>query len=126
MPETRVIIFQEADGTVPLNEWLDKLKPKAQDKVLAKVVLLEQNGHELRRPHADLLRDGIHELRAKHENVNLRVLYFFHAREAVVLSHGYSKQESRVPKREIEEAIRRRDAFVANPDMHTYKGEAKQ
>lgn len=123
MPKTRVVIFQEDDGSVPLNEWLDELKPKAQDKVLARIVLLEQSGHDLRRPHADLLRNGIYELRAKHENVNLRVLYFFHGREAVVLSHGFSKQASKVPKNEIEDAIIRRKTFLAHPDAHTYKGE---
>ena len=35
-------------------------------------------GHELRRPKADFLRDGIYELRAREGRANYRVLYFFH------------------------------------------------
>ena len=63
MPETRVIFFMEGDGAVPIIDWLDELPPKAQDKCLAKLKRLEDLGHELRRPEADFLRDGIYELR---------------------------------------------------------------
>ena len=49
-------------------------------------------GYELRRPHVENLGDGIYELRVKIQNVNYRMLYFFHGQRAVVLSHG--KQES--------------------------------
>ncbi|MEH1871881.1 type II toxin-antitoxin system RelE/ParE family toxin [Nostoc sp.] len=38
---------------------------------------LAEYGFELRRPAADLLRDGIYELRAKHVRVQYRILYFF-------------------------------------------------
>jgi hypothetical protein len=34
-------------------------------------------GHELRRPYADYLRAGVHELRARVGRVNYRILYFF-------------------------------------------------
>ena len=63
MPATEVIMFQESDGTVPLIKWPDKLSEKVQDKCLVKIQRLEEQGHELRRPEADSLRDGIHELR---------------------------------------------------------------
>jgi phage-related protein len=51
------------------------------------------------------------------------MLYFFHGRTAVVVSHGFGKQQARVPDREIELAIRRKRAFEAAPDRHTYEGE---
>ncbi len=78
-------------------------------------------GHELRRPEADYLRDGIHELRAKNLGINYRVLYFFHDRVAVVLSHGIVKQADQVPPREIDIAIQRKRMFASDPDRHTYK-----
>jgi phage-related protein len=77
----------------------------------------------LRRPEADFLRDDIYELRAKQQNVNLRMLYFIHGRTAVVVSHGFSKQQAKVPHREIELAIRRKQTFEASPEAHTYEGE---
>jgi hypothetical protein len=63
MPTTEVIFYQEEDGTIPIVDWLDGLHNKAQVKCLARLGRLEELGHELRRPEADLLRDGIYELR---------------------------------------------------------------
>lgn len=51
------------------------------------------------------------------------MLYFFYGRTAVVVSHGFGKQQSKVPKREIELAIKRKKAFEAAPKAHTYEGE---
>mgnify|MGYP001193026043 CR=1 FL=1 len=105
----------------PLLEWLDSLPRKAQDKCVVRIERLREKGHELRRPEADYLRDGIYELRAKHLGVNYRILYFFHAGVAVVLSHGIMKQASEVTPREIALAIRRKKQFAASPGRHTYE-----
>jgi hypothetical protein len=40
--------------------------------------------------------------------------------QAVVISHGITKQESAVPPIEIERARRRRQAFEAAPPRHTH------
>ncbi len=69
---------------------------------------LRELGHELRRPEADYLREGIYELRAKYQRVNYRILYFFAGRQAVVVTHGILKQVAAVPAKEIDLAIRRR------------------
>ena len=71
------------------------------------------------RPEADYLRDGIHELRAKHEGVNYRILYFFCGGRAV-LSHGITKEDI-VPAREIETALRGKALFEGDPATHTYR-----
>lgn len=123
MPRTDVVFFQEDDDRVPLLEWLDRLVPKAQDKCLARLGRLEQLGHELRRPEADYLEDDIYELRAKHIGVNYRMLYFFHGRRAVVVSHGFTKQQARAPGRELAAAKRRKATFEKDPDGHTFRPE---
>jgi len=46
------------------------------------------------------------------------MLYFFHGREAVVLSHGIVKQKAAVPPREIERAVARKLAFQRDPRRH--------
>jgi hypothetical protein len=48
------------------------------------------------------------------------MLYFFHGRDLVVVSHGLVK-EREVPAKEIELAIRRKAAFFLNPRDHTYE-----
>ena len=106
--------------SVPLRAWLDGLPMQARDKCLLRLERLEELGHELRRPEADILTDDIHELRAKHRRVNYRMLYFSYGRDAVVVSHGFTKQRATVPPREIELALRRKRCFEANPEQHTF------
>jgi phage-related protein len=122
MPRTTVAFFQETDGVVPFLEWFESLQAKAQDKCRVRLERLAELGHELRRPEADLLRDGIYELRVGLQGVNYRMLYFFHGRELVVVSHGLIKERA-VPPKEIDRAIRRKIAFESNPNLHTYHEE---
>jgi len=119
MPKTEVVFYMEDDGSVPILEWLDLLQPKALDKCTVRIERLKEMGHELRRPEADTLRDGIYELRVGLQHVNYRMLYFFHGRTAAVVSHGLVK-EAEVPAREIEKAIERKWKFEKNPKAHTY------
>lgn len=91
---------------------------KAQAKCLVKLGRLEELGHELRRPEADYLRDDIYELRVRLQSMNYRMLYFFHGRTAAVVSHGVIK-EKKVPAKQIELAIRRKQLFEADPDAHS-------
>ena len=77
-------------------------------------------GHELRRPIADILRDGIYELRPSYQGVNYRILYFFSGKNIVVISHGLSKK-AEVPAIEIDRAIERKNKYEANPKVHGVK-----
>ena len=120
MPATRIIIYQEEDGSAPLLEWQEKLPEGAQIKLQARVELLQAQGHKLRRPHCDLLEKGIYELRFRRGNTHYRVLYFFWGKAAVVLSHGLVKV-ARVPKAEITRALRRKAKFEKDPEGHTYR-----
>ncbi len=117
MPTVDVVFYKEDDGTVPMVEWLRSLQTKAQDKCYVKMERLGEYGHELRRPEADYLRDGIYELRVKIQRLNLRMLYFFFGGMAVVISHGFAK-EDRVPASEIDRAVQRKRKFEDNPEPH--------
>lgn len=120
MPKIQVVFYRESDGTAPVLEWLDTLSAKAQDKCRIKIERLCELGHELRRPEADLLRDGIYELRIGLQSMNYRILYFFHGRTAAVLAHGLVKERV-VPSREIEVALTRKRRFEQDPERHTYE-----
>jgi phage-related protein len=115
-----VVFYQENSSTVPVLDWLDRLSARAQDKCRVRIERLRDLGHELRRPEADYLRDGIYELRVGLQGMNYRMLYFFHGRVAAVLVHGLVK-EREVPPRDIEEAIRRKRKFELDPERYTYK-----
>ena len=104
---------------MPLLDWLDDLPAKARDKCVVRVELLAQMGHDLRRPHADLLEQGIYELRARLGSVNYRILYAFVGCHVALLSHGCTKERA-VPKTEINRAVRNLEQFRKDAKAHTY------
>ena len=88
--------------------------------MLPQVGAPRRNGHELRRPEADFLRDGSYELRVTLRGVHHRILYFFHGAVRAVISHGLVKERA-VPAQEINRALERKRRLEANPSRHTYE-----
>jgi hypothetical protein len=122
MPPTRVLFFQERNGRSPVLDWLAGLRrrdPKAFAKCMAVIDRLEALGHELRRPTADFLRDGLYELRARRGNVNHRLLYFFHGKG--VAGRARRHEGGCDLRRGFERALRWKRAFEEDPDSHTYR-----
>ena len=122
MPRTIVVFYREPEGKVPVLDWLSDLRKTstgAYGRCLAAIERLAEAGHELRRPLADLLEDGIHELRIRKGRVNYRILYFFYGRDLTVLGHAITKEDV-VPAIEIERCVRRKLAFESDPDGHTH------
>jgi phage-related protein len=110
------------DGTSPIAD----LEPQSindrdhSHKCRVKLERLRDLGHELRRPEADYLRDGIYELRVRVGSANYRMLYFFHENIAAVVSHGLTK-EKRVPPKDIDRAVAAKQRFVQAPGRHTHQ-----
>ena len=122
MPATHVVFYKDDDGSTPLLVWLDELQPQeAVAKCIVLIEALRASGHELRRPSADILEDGIYELRARLNKVRLRMLYFFDKKTAVV-THGFVKNVARVPPAEISRAQRFRERYLSGPADHTSEG----
>ena len=122
MPQTEVVFYQEAPQDVPVLDWMGTLRHtdrRGYAKCVARVQLLAEIGHELRRPQADFLRDRIHELRVRRGRVNYRILYFFLGTNVAVLACGLSK-EAEVPEADIERAVRRKVKFEKDPEKHTF------
>ena len=123
MPQTDVYFYQESPGDVPVLDWLNDLTRvdrRAADKCRKVIERLETRGHELRRPHADLLRDGVYELRVRAGRVNYRLLYFFHGRGIALLAHALTKEKA-VPVAEIDLALARKQRYEASPIVHRWK-----
>ena len=122
MPQVEVRAFRDGGGNVPVLVWLEGLErsePKAYRKCLERVLALSENGNQIRRPRGDYLRDGIYELRATFQgNIHHRILYFFNGKNIVVLSHGV-KKVAKVPPKEIDLAVRRKQLILSAPDRYT-------
>jgi len=116
----RVVYFKDVDGSVPVLEWLAQLGyHTAVLKAHARLALLEEMGNGLRRPVADSIGNGLYELRWRSGTVNYRVIYFFYGQQAAVAANGLTK-EARLPAADVDRALRRKRAFEASPEMHTY------
>ena len=66
----------------------------------------------LPRPYADLLEDGIHELRIKLKGTQVRILYFFCYQNIIVLTNVFDKHSDKVPKEQIKLAKENRIDFL--------------
>jgi phage-related protein len=123
LPQTEVFFFREPKNrSVPLLGWLDRLPTKVKAKCTERIDRLGELGHELHRPEADFLRDGIYALRASYQGIHYRMIYFFAGRAIVVVSHGLTK-ERQVPQKEIDQAIERKHKVSADFQKFTFKPE---
>ncbi len=123
MPATNVFFFRDDDGRVPVLEWMNGFldqNERVYRKCFGLIQLLEQFGHELRRPQADMLRDGVYELRTRVGNVNYRILYGFVGKDIALLTAGLTK-EKKVPTKEIERAIARIARYKTNPRAYGFR-----
>jgi len=111
-----VLYYESADGLCPVQEYVQACKNRAQAKIFSWLSLLEKRGPNLPRPYADILKDGIHELRLKLTGDQIRILYFFCYREFIVLSHVFTKGTDVVPESEIRRAQKSRDDFLSRFD----------
>jgi phage-related protein len=112
MQKWKVYYYTTAGNECELTKYLDKLSEKNRQKVLAWITVLEEQGPTLPRPFADLLEDGIHELRIKLSGRQERILYFFIFQNYIILTHAFTKKSSAVPKSEIEKAKNSRIDFA--------------
>lgn len=101
-----------SDGSCPMKEFLDSLDNKMRAKFLRTVMLLEQNGNELREPYSKHLDDGIFELRVKQGSDITRALYFFVVGHRIILTNGFVKKAQKTPKSEIDLAKKYREDYL--------------
>jgi phage-related protein len=107
-----VLYYSAKDGSMPIMEYIHNLSISERAKAMAIIKLLEDKGPDLPRPYADLLEDGIHELRIKLTGTQVRVLYFFCYQNIIVLTNVFNKHSTKIPKSEINIAKESRVDFL--------------
>ena len=112
-----ILYYETEHGKCPVQIFIDSRKERDQAKIFSWLSLLEEKGPTLPRPYADLLTDGIHELRIKLSGNQVRILYFFCFKDLIVLTHAFEKHTDKVPQSEIEKTRKYRADFIAR-----YKG----
>jgi len=99
-----VYFFVDEDGRSLVEEFMAELTEKEDMKVRAYIRILKECGHNLRRPIADYLGEGIYELRPQ----AYRVFYFFFMKDSVVLLHILRKKTDKIPLNDFNLCIKRK------------------
>ncbi|TGL80876.1 type II toxin-antitoxin system RelE/ParE family toxin [Leptospira yasudae] len=109
----KVYYYSESeDEESEIETFINSKDERNQAKILAWIEKLEELGPNLPRPYADILKDGIHELRIKLSGDQVRILYFFCYKDYVILTNHFIKRSDKVPKSEIDKAVKRREIFL--------------
>ena len=78
-------------------------------KVVRGIELLGEFGPRLGMPHSKKIGDHIFELRVRGTQ-EVRMFYTFHE-DSIILLHGFVKKSQKIPKKEIEIAMKRAEAL---------------
>lgn len=104
--------YKKADAKrSPVDDYLDTMPEKHRQKAMAIMARLEEEGPNLKRPHADILRGKIRELRCGFHTFEHRFLYFFW-NKIIVITHGFLKKTRTVPIGEITSAEQAMDEWT--------------
>jgi phage-related protein len=100
-----IAYFVDDRGQNPVKEFIDELPKREQAKIFAYLDELMAQGHNLRRPMADYLRDGIYELRPKDN----RIFYFFFMKNRAILLHAIKKHSDKILVNDLQLCLKRRN-----------------
>lgn len=92
IPSSKVDSFIRSLDKVPLG------------KVTKTIDLLEEFGNKLGMPHSKYISSNLYELRTRGQQ-EIRIFYCFGNNNAYLL-HGFIKKSTKIPIREIEQAMR--------------------
>ncbi|MBF0490910.1 MAG: type II toxin-antitoxin system RelE/ParE family toxin [Candidatus Omnitrophica bacterium] len=104
-----VYFFVDEHGRSPVEEFIGGLTEKEDMKVRAYIKILKEFGHNLRRPVADYLGEGIYELRPQAH----RIFYFFFMKDSAVLLHVIRKKTDKIPINDFNLCIKRKKEVEA-------------
>ncbi len=79
-----IVFYTTERDDSPVDDFLDGLDKKSRAKVAAYLSVLEDQGPNLKRPYADIVRGKIRELRIHHSSNQYRILYFFQVLDRIV------------------------------------------
>lgn len=112
MPRFEVDFYEKRNGEQPAKEFMLSLDKKLRAKLADTIMILQDNGYELREPYSKHISEGIFELRAKQGSDITRVMYFFYVDRHIILTNGFIKKTQKTPQSEIEKAKRYRSDYL--------------
>ena len=110
----RIEYYRTRDDECPLEDFLDSLSPKEQQKVFWVLKLIE----DLDRTPKEYLKklrdtEEIWECRIRSGSNAYRVFSFFFRGDTLVLTHGYSKKSQKTDPRQIRKSENYRRDYLS-------------
>lgn len=93
--------------------FMETLNEKEQEKVQYGLLLLKTQDR-LPKKFVKLIRDGIYELRTEYGGNIYRVFFIFDDGKIVVLFNGFQKKTQKTPTKEIDKALKIKEAYYAD------------
>ena len=91
--------YEKENGEQPAKEFMLSLDKKLRAKLADTIMILQDNGYELREPYSKHISEGIFELRAKQGSDITRVMYFFYVDRHIILTNGFIKKTQKISQK---------------------------
>jgi phage-related protein len=95
------VFYVASSGRVPVREWVEGQNREVQERVVALLQVLRDQGGRLGMPHAKHLRGRIWELRIRAGRAAYRILYATVSERRILVLHGFHKTTQETPPREL-------------------------
>lgn len=107
MPNWKIEYYETATGRVPAFDFVEKLPLETQGRIRNAFRLLEEFGPQVGLPHLKSIKNykPLREIRILGE-ASVRLICVLQKQTFFIL-HGFRKKSQRIPKRELETALRR-------------------
>ena len=108
-----IIFYRNINGRSPIEDFLDSLSTKVVDKILW-ILRLVKELDRIPKEYFKKLKDSndLWEIRISHGNNEYRLLGFWLRKEFIVLTNGFKKKERKIPRREIQLALKRKQEYL--------------
>jgi phage-related protein len=124
MAKLHALYYRAADGSEPVDAFIDALTVKRQvaiDNQIERLNMLTTENPHLPFPHSSQVEGELRELRCHFGSDLYRVLYR-RSRNLIILLHMFRKNTGKIPQSEIEVANQRWDDFKARMDAKPRRG----
>jgi phage-related protein len=113
MSQWKVEFYKVPSGNSPVLEWFKSQEPKVKAKFGRIFDLLQEQGIAVGKPYVAPFADKLYEIRIEQDTNIYRTLYFTYTGKRFILLHGFQKKTQKTPKKELDLAQERMNAFLA-------------